>query len=283
MKKTLAEKIIMWVAFAIFMLYAITLVYPFIWMLMNSFKNQVAFVQDVWGFPKEWMFSNYVEVFNLEYKQFTLLQIFINTLFYTLVSASLTVLVPAFTAYVYSKYKFKLRALCMAIVIITISVPVVGGEAATLKILINLKLYNNWYWGLFIMAASGFGGNFLMIRAAIDNTSWTYAEAAFIDGASDLKVMIRIMLPMVTPIMTILFIMGLIGSWNGYMAVYLYCPSWPTIGIALKQFVDNIGSADGSYPKVFSAMAITLLPVIILFLCFQKTIMNNFTLGGLKG
>ena len=103
------------------------------------------------------------------------------------------------------------------------------------------------------------------------------------DGASDVRVMFQIMVPMVKPILVILFIMGLIGGWNEFTGIWMFCPSYPTVALGTKQLLDNIGSANGSYPKVFALMLISLIPVMVLFISFQDTIMNNFTLGGIKG
>lgn len=283
MKKTTAEKIITWVAFAIFFIYAATLIFPFIWMVLNSLKTHQEFFQDIWGFPATWRFSNYVEALSVKVGGFTFIEVILNSIIYTLIMTFITIIVPLCAAYAVSKYKFKLRGVCVAVTIIMLTVPVVGDTAATFKLLKTFNLYNKWYWGLFLMSSGGFNGNFLLIRAALDNTSWTYAEAGFIDGASDFKVMTKIMLPMVTPIMIILSIMGIIGSWNEYMAVWLYSPAYPTVGVAVKQLTDNLSSSEASYPKLFALMGITLVPVLAIFIAFQKTIMNNFSLGGLKG
>ncbi|MBE5737720.1 MAG: carbohydrate ABC transporter permease [Clostridiales bacterium] len=283
MKKTRTEKIITWIAFVVFMLYAITLTYPFIWMAINSLKDNAAFYQDCWGLPKVWMWENYVEALSIKVQGYYLYEVLMNSLIYTFVSASLAVISPLAAAYPCSKYKFKLRGLCMFIIILQISVPSVGSVAATYKILNTFGLYDNWYWGMFISGAGGFSGNFLLIKAALDNTSWTYAEAAFMDGASDLRVMIQIIVPMIKPILIILLIMGLIGGWNEFTGVWMFAPSFPTVAVGTKQLLDNIGSAEGSYPKVFALMLISLVPVMVLFVSFQDTIMNNFTLGGLKG
>ena len=285
MKKTRTEKIITWIAFVVFMIYAITLVYPFIWMAINSLKDNSAFYLDCWGLPEagKWMWSNYVDSLTMKVQGFYLHEVLVNSLVYTFISALLAITFPLFASYACSKYRFKLRSLCMFIIILQISVPSVGSVAATYKILKTFNLYDNWYWGMFLAASGGLGGNFLLIKAALDNTSWTYAEAAFMDGASDVRVMFQIMVPMIKPILLILFIMGLIGGWNEFTGIWMFCPSYPTVALGTKQLLDNIGSANGSYPKVFALMLISLIPVMVLFISFQDTIMNNFTLGGIKG
>ncbi len=284
MKKSLIEKIITWIAFVIFFVYSISLLFPFVWMFFNSFKEHTDFVTNIWGMPAKWMFSNYLTSFKLEVEGFTLFQVFANTIVYVVVQVILTVTVPLITAYVVSKYRFALRGFCNFLVILMITVPVVGGEAATFKLLVNMGLYDRWYFGLWIMSLSGFGGSFLLYRAALDSTSWTYAEGAFMDGAGDLRVMVPIMFPMVKPMIIIQTVMGFIGAWNGWMGQWLYSPSYPTISLAIKRLSDEfLKGSNPDFPKLFAAMAVSLVPVLVVFLCFQKTIMNNFALGGLKG
>lgn len=282
MNKTLTAKIFMWVAFVVFMIYAITLIFPFVWMFLNSFKDNPSFFQDPWGLPKSFAFTNYATALNVRVSGgFTFIPVLLNSVIYSIISPILSITFPFLAAYACSKYKFKLRGLCTLLALIMIAVPIVGQTAATYKLFSDLNLYNNWYWGIFLVGSSGFGGNYLMIRAALDNTSWTYAEAGFIDGASDLKVMIKIMLPMVKPILIILAIMGFIGAWNDYTSIWLFAPSYPTIGVAIKNVIDNVN--EYGHPVLFSIMLISIVPVIAVFIAFQNTIMNHFIVGGLKG
>lgn len=282
MKKTTLAKVMMWIGFVVFLLYAITLLFPFAFMILNSFKTHSEFYANPWSLPKEWLFSNYIKALNVNisggYSIFTVL---VNSVLYTVISTAIVVMMPFLASYACSKYKFKLRPLCTALVMVQIAVPLVGSQAATYKLLQQLNLYNNWYWSLFLMSSGGFGGSYLLYKASLDNTSWTYAEAAFIDGASDFKVMTNIMLPMVKPIVMIQVIMGFIGAWNEYTSIWLYAPKYPTVGLALKTVTDNVNSY--GYPVMFALMLIMLAPVMALFLSFQNTIMNHMILGGLKG
>ena len=75
-KRTKSERITVYIAFVIFVFYALTLVFPFFWLLLNSFKNNQDFFGNVWGLPKEWIFHNYVDAFGLKLKSFNILQMF---------------------------------------------------------------------------------------------------------------------------------------------------------------------------------------------------------------
>ena len=190
---------------------------------------------------------------------------------------------PCITGYVLSKYKFVGRDFIYSVAITALTLPIVGSSASAMKLVAELGIYNTPLY-VIIMGLGGFGGSFLIYRAALDNTSWTYAEAAFMDGAGDFRVMVSIMFPMVKPMIIIQTVMGFIGAWNAWMGQWLYAPSYPTISLAIKRLSDEfLEGAKPDFPKLFAAMTVSLVPVLVVFLCFQKTIMNNFALGGLKG
>ena len=89
---------------------------------------------------------------------------------------------------------------------------------------------------------------------------------------------------MAKPIIIIQAVMGFIGAWNGWLGQWLYSPSYPTLSLAIKRLSDEfLYGSKPDFPKLFASMLVSLVPVITLFLCFQKTIMNDFAIGGIKG
>ena len=145
----------------------------------------------------------------------------------------------------------------------------------------RLGLYGS-YLGIYIMAANGFGASFLLFYSYFRNLSWSYAEAAFIDGAGHLKVFLWINLPMAVPIMVAVMVMVFIGSWNDYFNVYMYAHDRPTLAVGV-QFIGETLVTKFQYPKLFAFMMVSMIPGLALFAIFQNTIMGNLSLGGLKG
>ena len=168
----------------------------------------------------------------------------------------------------------------MLFAIIIVAVPTVGGTAAAYRLFKVLGIYDS-YFALILMGSGGFGFSFMLMLATFDNISWTYAEAGFIDGASDLRVMLQIMVPMAWPTIMTLVVLSVIGTWNDYFSVYMYAPSMPTIGVGIKQLYDNIGGVDASYPQLFALMIISIIPAVALYAVFQKPIAASIS-GGIK-
>ncbi|MDE6402162.1 MAG: ABC transporter permease subunit, partial [Clostridiales bacterium] len=112
--------------------------------------------------------------------------------------------------------------------------------------------------------------------------SWTYAEAGFIDGASHAKVFFRIMLPQALPVIGSLFMVQVVQLWNDYMEPNLFLQSYPTLSSGL--YIFQLEMTRGiNYPVLFAGLIISVIPVIILFVCFQNTMMESMSVGGIKG
>lgn len=147
------------------------------------------------------------------------------------------------------------------------------------------RLYNNihlidTYTGIFITAMGGFGTGFLLLYGFYKNLSWAYAEAAQIDGAGHFRIYFTIMLPMAAPALVAVGILQGIGYWNDYFTVYMYAPGKANIAYGIQRIY---AGARTNLPSVFAAMMLSILPVLAVFACFQKTIMNNTAVGGVKG
>ena len=280
-KRTKSERITVYIAFVIFVFYALTLVFPFFWLLLNSFKNNQDFFGNVWGLPKEWIFHNYVDAFGLKIKSFNILQMFLNSAFIVVVGTVISMFVSAMAAYTISKYQFVGRKVIYMISITIMLVPAVGTIPATYQLLQQTGLYNT-HIGLFLMYSGGFGFSFILLYGYFQNLSWSYAEAAFIDGCGDFRVFVQIMLPQAFPVLCALGIVQAINLWNDYFTPYMYMPQYPTLAVGLDAIVKQM-TQDSNWPLLFSTMLITIVPVLAVFIAFQKTIMDNMTAGGLKG
>ncbi|CCV65119.1 ABC-type carbohydrate transport system, permease component [Paracholeplasma brassicae] len=279
MKQSFTEKVILGIVFVIFTAYAISLVFPFAWALINSFKTSVEFfnIDNVWKIPSKWMVSNYVNVLS----EYEIGKMFLRSIYVTVAGTGLAVMMSATTAYVVSKYEFKLRNLIYITAVTVMVIPTVGSLSATFKLVNNLGLYNN-LWLFPIIYAGGFGFGFLLLYAYFKGISWTYAEAAFVDGATDFDVFFKIMIPQAKPALVALGIIQGINVWNDFFAPFMFIPEKKTLAVGLQDLV-NIMQYRAEWPKMFAAMIISALPIIIVFVIFQKTIMENTVAGGLKG
>ena len=280
MKPSKTEKIVLWITFVIFALYAISLLYPIFWLLLNSFRTSTAFTEDAFGMPTGYV-QNFVDAFSLSVGSTTLVGMFVNSIILVAGCTFVAIFVPAITGYVCAKFEFPGRKLLYGIAISSMLIPAVGTLTATYKLVVALGLYNT-HIGIIIMASGGFGFNFVMVYGFFKSISKTYAEAAQLDGAGDFTVFIKVMIPQVMPSLVAIGIVSAINYWNDYFTPYMYLRAYPTIAVGLQQLVD-INTYDPNWPRLFAAMLISVIPPVGVFIAFQKTIMENTVAGGLKG
>ncbi len=279
-KRSGTDLAFMWIMFALFVLYAISLMFPFLWCLMNSFKGMQEFFYNVNGLPENWYFDNWKNSLTLSIdNNITIPQMYLNSVILTVGCTFFSMFSCSATAYVLTKFDFYGKSAIYTAAIVIMMIPTMGSMAAMYRLYNTIGLINT-YTGIFITAMGGFGSGFLLLYGFYRNLSWTYAEAAQIDGAGHFRIYFGIMLPMAVPALTAVGILTGIGFWNDYFTVYMYAPGKANIAYGIQR-ISNEAGAD--LPQVFAAMMLSVIPVLVVFACFQKTIMQNTAVGGVKG
>lgn len=284
-KYTIGQKVILWIVFIIFGIYALTLLFPFIWMFINSFKTNKEFFENIWAFPKKPHFANYANVFGYKMKtsagEFNMMTMFLISVLITSLATIINTMLSTMAAYVIARYKFFGRGILYATALFTLIMPVVGTLPSQYRLMQNLKLYNTII-GILVLYSGSFGFTFFIMHGYFKNISNTYAEAAFIDGASDFQVFYKIFLPMSKPIMVAMAIIYSIGIWNDYITPSIYLKDYPTLAVGIRYLTQTMVSK-GAYSEMFASMIVAVVPILVVFIIFRKTIMENTVAGGLKG
>lgn len=284
-RKSKSEKVVFGIAFVLLLLYAISFIYPLVWLFLNSFKKNLHYLEDLSKFlalPKtgRWEPENYVEAFEgIFYNKTSYFGMFLNSIWTCVLSLTVNLFLSCCTGYVLSKYKFKGRDLIYGAAIVCMTLPIFGTGGASYTFYYQTGMYDTPFYIVFSNLGA-FGTRFLMLYAFFKGVSWEYAEAVLIDGGNDYTVFFKIMLPIALPMVVTLSITGFIGLWNAYEAYLIYLPSYPTLAVGMYQVAENF---DQDRPVYYASMIISLIPVVALFIAFSDTIMKNFSIGGLKG
>ena len=284
-QKSKAEKIVFACFFCIFLIWAASLLYPLVWLFSNSFKDNLSYIEDLskgLAFPVAggWEPENYIEAFEgILYNNTTFFGMIFNSIWYCVVSIVVNMFFSCCTGYVLSKYDFKSKEFIYNTAILCMTLPILGTGGATYTFYYVTGMYDTPLYVIYSSLGS-FGMRFLMMYGFFKGVSWDYAEAVFIDGGSDYTVFFKIMLPLAFPMILTLSITGFIGLWNAYEAFLIYMPSYPTLAVGIYQVSENFTN---DKPVYYAAMVISMIPVIGIFIAFSDTIMQNFSVGGLKG
>ena len=279
------------ILYVIVAVYCLSMVYVLLFGLINSLKDATDFEWlNPFGFPHKefgWKFDNYSKVLK-EFKVSSMsmggeevgfMGMFVNSLLYAVFMSLFSMATQIMVAYAIAKYDFRLKPLLYGVAVIVMLLPIIGSLASEVQMADTFN-FRNTLLGICLMKCKYAGLYFLVFYATFRSVSWTYAEAAQIDGAGHLKIFIEIMLPLIKSTVFAVFILLFIEFWNDYYTPMIFLPQSPTMSYGLFVFqTDN----RASQPIQLAACLLTCLPILVLFVVFKNKIMGNVTMGGLKG
>ena len=269
------------IVFVIFIAYAVSLLVPFLWMVLNMFKDTGEFYDgNVFGFPSVWKFSNIIDTLKFEIGGQSILSMFFMSIITTALGTFIHVMLSVFAAYAVAKYDFPGKKLILGAAIFTMIVPIVGTLPAQVRMMDTFNM-NDSLIGILFLYSGCLGFNFILLHSSFETISWGYAEAAEIDGANRFQILFKVMIPIAKGSIISVTILQIIALWNDYSIPFLFMHSNQTLAVGLQSFqAQFLGKQQ---PLVFTAIIISLLPILVLFAIFEKTIMENTVAGGLKG
>lgn len=302
---------------AILVVYTVSIFFIVFWGLMNSFKSYTDFNNNALSFPKlpirlnlvaeyneSWRLGNYTTILEnftyvKEVSYFTIFskapvsirseagigQMILNTLYIAGVCSIAQVIVCYTTAYLAAKYKFKFSGFIYAMTIMTMSIPLVGSTPATIDLLMKLNLYGN-HLGMLVMRAAYSGMYFLVFYAFFEGLPDSFTEAAEIDGASQMGIYLRIILPMGIKMLGTVVLLLFVANWNDYSISFIYMPTVPTLAFGIYNLA-HVGSTHSSFPASpiyqLAGCMLLVVPISVIFILFKDKLMGNISAGGLKG
>ncbi len=250
---------------------------PLVWMLSASLKLD----KDVFKIPIEWIpknpaWSNYRRI----WEQVPMLTFTFNTFKITIIVTFIQVLTSSFAAYGFAKCKFKGRNTLFMIYVATIAVPWQVYMLPQYSMMNAAGLVDT-HAGLILLKSFDAFGVFLMRQFCMGIPD-ELLEAARIDGLSEYGIYSRIVLPQLGPSIATLVIFSFVTVWNDYMGpmIYLNSTEKKTIQLGIKMF---IGQYSTEYGLIMAASVVSLIPVVIVFLLFQRKFVQGVATSGLKG
>ena len=285
-KMTVLQVVVFAVVFVLFAFYAFSILYAMYWCIITSLKHMEFYLTDKWGAPPidQMMFTNYVSALNSlvdPNSNCNVVMMLINSIWYSFGGTIISIGCSTCMAYVVSKYKFPGRKVLYTVAIVIMTLPIMGTLPASYRLICQTLAINNSPL-ILLTFTSGFGMNFVILFGFFSNVSWSYAEAGKIDGAGDFTIFAKIMMPQAMPAITSLFVIAFIGVWNDYTGPYLYMDKMPTLSSGLYMLQSEFENSF-TINTMCAALTMVMIPVLIIFLIFQETIMSNTVAGGLKG
>ena len=286
-KKIKAGDLFKILVFIFLIVYALSMLTPFVWGVCVSFMDQTQYTMKPLALPEQWHFENYVKVF----RQFSKLvgdkylyieDLLLNTVLFSVGCALINTFVICVTAYVSAKFDFWFCKALEKVVIIVMIVPIVGSLPSEIQVSKSLGLYDTMT-GMYIMRSSFLGMYFLVFKGMFKGIPDDYRDAAYIDGSNNYTVFFKIMLPMISLTFKTVALLSFINYWNDYQTPLVYLPSHPTLALGLFEFNSSNNNEIAIEPIKLAACFTIFLPILILFLFTNEKLMGNLQMGGLKG
>ncbi len=256
-------------------------VYPFIWMLSASFKNvrELFDINNVWKLiPSTWQFDNYVRAWT----EANFSGYFLNTVIVTVSTVLLVLIITSTCGYVLGRYNFPGKKVLMALIIATIFIPSGYTIIPIFDLMKRLGLLNTLMSVILTETGGGHVLYILLFTGFFAGLPPELEESARIDGATFNQIFWKIMLPLSTPIIATVAIFQFMASWNAFFNPLVFTlgrPELRTLGVGMFAFT---GEYTFDWTGATAAASISLIPVIIIFICFQRHFINNVA-GAIKG
>lgn len=256
---------------------AVTMIFPFIWMLLSSLKGQMELLRMPPTFwPERFRWENYREIFEV----MPFFKYFANSIVTALLNTFVGILTSALAGYVFAKYRFKGKELVFWIMIACMMIPYDTLIIPLYKIMVKMH-WTNTYLVLTVPFFVNIFGLFMM-RQFMESIPNDYIEAAEIDGCGQYKTFFRVIFPMVKPAVAALVIFIFMGSYNSFL--------WPLINVNSRElFTLPIGMASlttdkkSEFELLMAASTMAVIPIFAVFCVAQKHFVAGLTMGGVKG
>lgn len=287
---------------------AILFTFPLYWIITGSFKTNAAInsTTPIW-WPQEWTLSNYQKLFSRQTAplfQFTIpfsslftgssdlklvvsgpsvpaaIRWLINTVVMAVLSMILTCITAAMAGYALAKKRFVGRQFLFTMIVCAMALPKQVILIPLLREMSNLNLYNTIWAVVFPIVGWPFG--VFLMKQFSEGVPSEMIEAASIDGASEAKTFVRIIVPMIKPGIGALAIFTFINSWNDYFMQLIMLSSTSNLTISLgiaKLQAENATD----FGLIMAGAALAAVPIIIVFLIFQKYFTKGIAMGAVKG
>jgi len=255
---------------------AFLMMFPFIWMMLSAFKLP----QEIIAYPPVWIPSHpTLDSFIRVWTQVNFDRFFLNSLFVASVVTVTVLYTSALVGYVLAKYEFPGRDLIFLAVLSTMMVPWPVLLIPSYVMTVRFHIINS-YWALIIPGLFSTFGIFLM-RQYMHSIPIELIDAARIDGASEFYIFHRIVFPLCLPVAAALGIFTFMWNWDSFLwpLIVISREDLYTLPLGLAMFV---GQWFTDYAGVMAGTAITVIPVVIVFLLLQRYIVEGITMTGLK-
>lgn len=270
--------------YALLVILGLTFILPFFWMISTSLKlDPQVYVQPPSWWPHPFDFANYWR--GLTYFPFG--SYFLNTLLYCVGSAVGCVASGIVVAYGFSRLEWKGRDTIFWIVLATLMLPF-SVQIIPLYLIFRDLGWLNTYLPLIVPYFFGDAYSIFFLRQFFRTVPRDLSDAAKIDGANEVNIMVRIVLPLVKPAIAVVGLFQFMNAWNDYLGPLIYINKTSQYPLALglqemqQAFTEGV-TVKQAWPELMAVSAVIMMPVVVLYFFVQRVFVRGITFSGLRG
>lgn len=282
-----------YLAYAVIIIIGILFTFPLYWIITGAFKTgrEINATVPVW-IPSQWIIDNFARLMDKRSAPlFNILGLtgptvpaairwLLNTVFMSVASMLLTCVTAAMAGYVLAKKRFVGRTLIFTLVVCAMALPKQVILIPLLREMSALGLYDNLWAAIFPIVGWPFG--VFLVKQFAEGIPTEMVEACRIDGASEWRTFTDVMFPMIKPGVGACAIFTFINSWNDYFMQLIMLTSNKNLTISLG-IATMQGESSTDYGLLMAGASLASIPIIIVFLIFQKYFTKGITMGAVKG
>ncbi len=260
--------------------WAILVIFPFLWMIMTSFKTDPEIIFSPWKFPATLQWDNYARAWNNAH----IGTYFKNTIIVVTGSVFLTLLLSSMAAYVLARFRFPGNRLIFYLFMLGLMFPVFLALVPLFFVVNDLHMLSTYRGLILVYVAYSLPFSIFFLTSFFKTLPGELAEAAIVDGASHYRVFFGVMLPLAKPGLLAIGIFNVLGQWNQFILPLVLNPDpnhyLITQGLAFLAIQQGY---QNDYSALFAALTITMVPILVVYILFQRRLEAGLTAGALKG
>ncbi|GLZ62229.1 carbohydrate ABC transporter permease [Micromonospora sp. NBRC 107095] len=262
------------------LIWGLLTVLPLLWMFISSFKTNGEILADPWSLPGALHLDNWARAWTGAH----IGRYFLNSMVVVAGSVSLTMLMGATAAYVFARYEFRGRQVVYYLFVGGLMFPVFLALVPLFFVVRNAGLFNTWLGLILVYAAYSLPFTVFFLTAFFRTLPTSVAEAALVDGCGHFRLFFRVMLPMARPGLISVAIFNFLSHWNQFLLPQVLLQGdeskWM---LAQGLFALSVSQGyAGDYARLFAGLSIAVLPVLAVYVAFQRQVQAGLTAGQLK-
>ncbi len=255
----------------------IIMLLPFLWLILSTFKHSTEITAvPATFFPKEWTIANYIDIF----KSFNIARYFMNSVFLATIKTAIGIYTSLLCGYVLAKFEFRGKKIIFSVILFTMMVPYLIMLIPMYQMVNTAGLIDS-YWAIILPTLYSSFGIFMIkqyMSAGIPNE---LIDAARIDGAKEFTIFHKIAVPLSVNMISALAIFLFLWNWEDFLWPYLVLNTKDKMPLAVALNMFN-GQNAVNYGGLFAATAVTIVPVLIVYLFFQRKFVEGVSMSGIK-